>query len=127
MPLASGLLTGKFTKNATFEADDHRHFNRQGEGFDRGETLSGVPFETGLAAVEEIKSICPAGVPLWQFAWRWILMFDAVTSTIPGAKRKSRVEPNVAAANIPSLSEAAMQKIREIYGHYLRDIVDHGW
>src|SRR5690606_24101735 len=87
VPLASGLLTGKMTRQTTFAADDHRNYNRHGEAFDVGETFSGVDYETGLEAVDRIKAILPEGVPLAQFALRWILMFDAVSCAIPGAKR----------------------------------------
>ncbi len=86
VPLASGMLTGKLTAKSSFEADDHRAFNRHGESFDRGETFSGVDYETGLKAVDELRALVPAGWSMPQFALRWILMFDAVTCTIPGAK-----------------------------------------
>ncbi|HSB67318.1 MAG TPA: aldo/keto reductase, partial [Anaerolineales bacterium] len=84
VPLASGMLTGKFTPASRFAADDHRSYNRDGEAFDRGETFSGVDYEVGLQAVEELKAICPAGLSMTQFALRWILMFEAVTCAIPG-------------------------------------------
>jgi len=89
VPLASGLLTGKLSASSTFASDDHRNFNRYGESFDRGETFSGVDYDTGLAAVEEIRSLVPDGVSMTQFALRWILMFDAVTCAIPGAKKSA--------------------------------------
>ena len=94
VPLASGLLTGKLRRDSTFAADDHRNFNRRGEAFDVGETFSGVDYETGLAAVEEIRQLLPAGVSMSQFALRWILMFDAVTCAIPGGKRAEQVADN---------------------------------
>ncbi|HZW05244.1 MAG TPA: aldo/keto reductase, partial [Anaerolineaceae bacterium] len=98
VPLASGLLTGKLNRTSTFAPDDHRAYNRQGESFDRGETFSGVDYETGLRAVEAIKRLLPAGASLTQFALRWILMFPAVSCAIPGARRPAQVEENVSAA-----------------------------
>ncbi len=127
VPLASGLLTGKLKPDSIFAPDDHRAFNRQGEAFDRGETFSGVDYETGLRAVEELKAICPAGMSLTQFALRWILMFDAVTCAIPGARRPSQVEENLAAADLPPLSEETMAQVRSIYDRHIRDLVHHYW
>jgi aryl-alcohol dehydrogenase-like predicted oxidoreductase len=127
VPLASGLLTGKMKRDTAFEADDHRSFNRYGEAFDRGETFSGVDYETGLQAVEELRSLVPEGYTMAQFALKWILMFDAVSCAIPGAKRPSQVDDNAAAADMPALSEATMQRTREIYDQYIRDQVHHRW
>ena len=127
VPLASGLLTGKMTRQTTFDPDDHRQFNRYGESFDRGETFSGVDYETGLAAVEEIRKLVPAGATMAQFALRWILMFDAVSCVIPGAKRPSQAEDNVRAADLPPLSEEQMAAIRDIYDRYIREQVHHRW
>lgn len=127
VPLASGLLTGKLTKTSTFAPDDHRAFNRRGEAFDRGETFAGVDYETGLQVVEELKGMLPPGVSLTQFALRWILMFDAVTCAIPGARRPAQVEENVSAADLPPLSEETMQKIAEIYNARIRPLVHHYW
>ena len=95
VPLSSGMLTGKFNKDSKFEEDDHRKFNRNGEEFDKGETFSGVDYDLSLKAVEELKAICPKGMSMTQFALKWILMFDAVTCAIPGAKRKNQVEENI--------------------------------
>jgi len=127
VPLASGMLTGKLTFKSTFEADDHRAFNRHGESFDRGETFSGVDYETGLKAVEELRALVPAGWTMSQFALRWILMFDAVTCAIPGAKNPAQAEDNVRAADLPSLSDEAMEKIRTIYDSQIRDLVHNHW
>jgi aryl-alcohol dehydrogenase-like predicted oxidoreductase len=127
VPLASGLLTGKMTPQTTFESDDHRTFNRHGEQFDAGETFSGVDYATGLAAVEELRGIVPPGATLAQFALRWILMFDAVTCAIPGAKRPSQAEENIRAADLPPLTEAQMAKVREVYDKYLRPAVHQRW
>ena len=127
VPLASGMLTGKLNFKSTFEADDHRAFNRHGESFDRGETFSGVDYETGLKAVEELRALVPAGWTMSQFALRWILMFDAVTCAIPGAKNPAQAEDNVKAADLPSLSSEAMEKIRTIYDSQIRDLVHNHW
>jgi aryl-alcohol dehydrogenase-like predicted oxidoreductase len=127
VPLSSGMLTGKFKPDSTFSSKDHRAFNRFGEAFDRGETFSGVDYETGLKAVEELKQICPPGMSLTQFALRWILMFDAVTCAIPGAKRPSQVEENFATADLPSLSGETMRQARAIYDQYIRNLVQHYW
>lgn len=127
VPLASGLLTGKLTRDTTFAEDDHRAFNRYGESFDQGETFSGVDYDKGLQAVEELKQIVPEGTSLVQFALRWILMFDGVTCAIPGGKRPAQVEENVAAADVPALNETQMMKVREIYGRYVRAQVHHRW
>lgn len=127
VPLASGLLTGKMTRSSQFEADDHRAYNRHGESFDRGETFSGVDYETGLEAVDELRKLVPAGVSLTQFALRWILMFEAVTCAIPGAKRPSQAEQNVAAADLPALSGETMAAVKDIYERRIRPLVHHYW
>ncbi|HXY61419.1 MAG TPA: aldo/keto reductase [Nitrospirota bacterium] len=127
VPLASGMLTGKMTKTTAFSRDDHRAFNREGQAFDRGETFSGVDFETGLGAVEELRPLVPSDATLAQMALRWILMFDAVTCAIPGAKHPKQVEDNVRAADLPLLSDSAMRKIREIYDRRIRSQVHHLW
>jgi len=127
VPLSSGMLTGKLKLDSAFDADDHRFFNRHGESFDRGETFSGVPYEVGLQAVEELKAICPPGISLTQFALRWILMFDAVTCAIPGAKRPSQAQENFSAADLPPLSPETMAAVRAIYDHSIRPLVHHYW
>jgi aryl-alcohol dehydrogenase-like predicted oxidoreductase len=127
VPLASGLLTGKMTRQTKFSADDHRKFNRHGEAFDRGETFSGVDYETGLQAVEELKRLTPKDASVSQFALRWILMFDAVTCAIPGAKRPDQAEQNVRASSLPRLSRATMLKVEAIYNKYIRPEVHHRW
>jgi aryl-alcohol dehydrogenase-like predicted oxidoreductase len=123
VPLASGLLAGKITSQTKFPADDHRNFNRQGQAFDMGETFSGVNLETGLKAVEELKTIVPQGATLAQIALRWILMFDSVTCAIPGAKRLGQVDENVEAAVLPPLSTETMVKVQAIYDRLIRDEV----
>jgi aryl-alcohol dehydrogenase-like predicted oxidoreductase len=127
VPLSSGMLTGKMTAKTSFEADDHRQGNRRGEWFDRGETFSGLDYETGLQAVDELRSLVPAGMTLAQMALRWILTFPEVTCAIPGAKRPSQVEENVAAADLPPLSEETMMQIRAIYDRLVRPQVHHYW
>ena len=127
VPLASGLLTGKMNRASTFDADDHRKYNRYGESFDRGETFSGVDYETGLRAVEELRSLLPEGASMAQFALRWILEFPAVTCAIPGAKRPAQVEDNLAAADLPPLSPETMAKVGEIYRRLIREQVHHYW
>jgi len=127
VPLASGMLTGKLKPADTFASDDHRAFNRHGEEFDRGETFSGVDYRIGLQAVNELKAICPTGMSMAQFALRWILMFEAVTCAIPGAKHPAQVAENFAAADFPPLSEENMVQIRSIYDRHIRDLVHHYW
>ena len=127
VPLASGLLTGKMTRESTFASDDHRNFNRYGQAFDRGETFSGVDFETGLEAVEELKKLVPEGATLAQLALRWILMFDAVSCAIPGAKRPDQAEDNVRAAELPPLTDAQMAEVQRIYDTMIREQVHHRW
>jgi len=127
VPLASGLLTGKLTSDSTFSADDHRAYNREGASFDRGETFSGVDFELGLQAVEELRQLCPPGMTLVQFALSWILMFDAVTCAIPGAKRPEQAEENFSAADLPALSDETMAAVSSIYDRLIRSSVHHYW
>jgi aryl-alcohol dehydrogenase-like predicted oxidoreductase len=127
VPLASGLLSGKMSADREFASDDHRNFNREGQAFDRGETFSGVPFETGLEAAEELKELVPEGYTLAQLALRWILMHPAVSCAIPGVKRPDQVEDNLAAAEMPPLSKETMDRIREIYAHRVRPEVHHQW
>jgi aryl-alcohol dehydrogenase-like predicted oxidoreductase len=127
VPLASGLLTGKMTPNTEFPADDHRNYNREGEAFDRGETFAGVKYETGLKAVDELRPLVPKSWTMAQFALRWILMYEAVTCAIPGAKRPAHVEDNAEAADLPPLSGETMEKIQEIYDRRIREEVHHYW
>jgi aryl-alcohol dehydrogenase-like predicted oxidoreductase len=127
LPLASGLLTGKLTAQSTFDKDDHRSFNREGAAFDKGETFSGVPYELGLEVAEELKRIKPAGMTMAQFAMRWILMFDAVTCVIPGAKRPSQEEENAATADLPPLSKGVMEAVRQLYDRKLRSLIHPQW
>ena len=127
VPLASGLLTGKFNSQTQFAANDHRMYNRHGEAFDQGETFSGVDYETGLQAVEALRPLVPQGATMAQLALRWILMFPEVTSTIPGAKSPEQAENNVKAAELPPLSDETMQRVREVYDTYIRSQVQDRW
>jgi len=127
VPLASGLLTGKLKADSTFAEDDHRRFNRNGERFDKGETFSGVPYDVGLEAVEEMRKLLPAGATLSQLALRWILMFPEVTCTIPGAKTAEQARDNTAAASLPPLSAATMSAVKEIYDRRIRPHVQDSW
>jgi aryl-alcohol dehydrogenase-like predicted oxidoreductase len=127
VPLASGLLTGKLTRDSKFAADDHRNFNRHGESFDMGETFSGVDYNTGLEAVEEMRALVPNGVSMTQFALRWILMFDAVTCAIPGGKTPQQVADNCAASDLPPLTDKAMAEVKRIYDQKIRAAVQNRW
>jgi aryl-alcohol dehydrogenase-like predicted oxidoreductase len=127
VPLASGLLSGKMGADRQFDEGDHRSFNRNGEAFDRGETFSGVDFETGLRAAENLKELVPERHTLAQFALRWILMHPAVSCAIPGGKNPAQVEDNVAAAALPPLSEEAMRRAEEVYDDSIRPEVHHLW
>lgn len=119
VPLASGLLSGKFSASTEFGKDDHRTFNRNGEAFDKGETFSGVPYQKGLAAVEELKKLFPPDTNLAAVALRWILMFDEVSCVIPGASNPGQVGSNLQAANLPQLSETQLSSIKAIYSQYI--------
>ncbi len=127
VPLASGLLTGKMNRESQFAKDDHRNFNRHGEAFDQGETFSGVDFDTGLEAVDELRKLTLEGMSLPQFALRWILMFDAVTCAIPGGKNPQQVQDNAAAADLPALSDEVMAKIKAIYDEKVAPQVHQRW
>ena len=127
VPLASGLLTGKLTAASTFAADDHRQFNRNGESFDKGETFSGVPYDVALEAVEQLRPLVPSGMSMAQFALRWILMFDAVTCAIPGAKTEQQARDNVRAALLPPLDDQTMAAVRVVYDDLIRAHVHDTW
>ena len=127
VPLASGLLSGRFTRDTEFPAADHRAFNRDGAGFDRGETFSGVDYEVGLSAVERLKPLVPRGATLAQFALRWILSFEAVSCVIPGARRPDQVAANAAASDLPPLDAATLAAVQEIYDDAIRPLVHQRW
>jgi aryl-alcohol dehydrogenase-like predicted oxidoreductase len=127
VPLASGLLTGKMSKDTKFEKSDHRNFNREGAAFDRGETFAGVDYQKGLQAVEALAKIKPEGFSMAQFALKWILMHDAVSCTIPGAKRPVQVEDNCRSSDLPDLSGQVMDGVRGIYEKYVKADVHQRW
>jgi aryl-alcohol dehydrogenase-like predicted oxidoreductase len=127
VPLASGLLTGKLAATTTFAADDHRAYNRQGESFDRGETFAGIPYEVGLAAVEELRPLVPEGWSMAQVALRWILAHDGVSTTIPGAKTPEMARANAAASDLPLLPPDTMDAIRAVYDARIRPYVHTRW
>ena len=127
VPLASGLLTGKLRGDSTFAADDHRAFNREGQAFDKGETFSGVPYAVGLAAVERLRPLVPPGATLTQLALRWILMFEAVSCAIPGAKTEDQARDNAAAAALAPLSPGAMAAVQGVYDEMIRPHVHGSW
>jgi aryl-alcohol dehydrogenase-like predicted oxidoreductase len=127
VPLSSGMLTGKMRPDSAFAQDDHRTFNRQGEAFDRGETFSGVDYATGLKAVEELRPLVPQGMSMAQFALKWILMHQAVTTTIPGAKYPEQAEDNIRAVDFQPLNPQTMQKVTDLYTNMIRPLVHHYW
>jgi aryl-alcohol dehydrogenase-like predicted oxidoreductase len=127
VPLASGLLTGKFRRDTAFDAGDHRLYNRHGEAFDVGETFAGVPYEAGLDMVEELRPLVPEGATLAQYALRWILMADAVSTTIPGAKNAGQAEANIRAADLPALSETEMDRLQALYETRIKELVHQRW
>lgn len=127
VPLASGLLTGKMTRNTTFSESDHRMFNREGQAFDKGETFAGVDFEKGLDAVEELKQIFSGSEPLAARAIRWVLMFEEVSCIIPGASNFHQAEQNLGAAGFPPITSEQMRRVEEVYEQYIKDQVHHRW
>jgi aryl-alcohol dehydrogenase-like predicted oxidoreductase len=127
VPLASGLLAGRFTRSTEFPAADHRSFNREGARFDKGETFSGVDYATGLDAVERLRSLVPPGVTLAQFALQWILSFAAVSAVIPGARRADQVRDNAAAADLPPLPARTIAAVQEVYDDLVRPLVHDRW
>ncbi|MDQ1726173.1 MAG: hypothetical protein QOK14_218, partial [Frankiaceae bacterium] len=127
VPLASGLLTGKYSVTTEFPADDHRNYNRSGESFDVGETFSGVPYEVGLAAVERLRPLVPGGATMAQWALRWILAADAVSVIIPGARNAEQARANAAAADLPALSEEDLKTVKAVYDADIRPHVQARW
>lgn len=127
VPLASGLLSGRMAPDTRFDAEDHRNFNRHGEAFDAGETFSGLDYDTGLAAVEALRPLVPAGQTVAQLALRWILMHPAVTCAIPGGRRVTQIDENMAAADLPPLSPVTMKALADIYDRYARPTVHGRW
>jgi aryl-alcohol dehydrogenase-like predicted oxidoreductase len=127
VPLASGLLSGRYTADTTFAANDHRNFNRHGEAFDVGETFAGVPYDVGLAAVERLRGLVPEGQALAQFALRWIIDQPGVSTVIPGARNAAQASANTTAASLPPLSPEALAGVRETYDELIRPLVHDRW
>ena len=127
VPLASGLLSGKFTRDTHFDRSDHRNYNRHGEAFDVGETFAGVPYEMGLAAAEELRALVPPDATMAQFALRWILMHNGVTVTIPGAKNIGQARENAAASELSPLSPETMGRVATVYEQRVKPFVHQRW
>ena len=123
-----GVWPGVFNRlSTTFASDDHRAFNREGAAFDKGETFSGIDYETGLKAVEALRVLTPEGMSMAQMSLRWILAFPAVTCAIPGARRPTQVDENVAAADLPPLTDDTMAAIDAVYAAHIQSLVHHAW
>lgn len=127
VPLASGLLTGKMSASTAFSADDHRAFNRNGEAFDKGETFSGVPYDVALDAVEDVRQYVSGDATMAAFALRWILMADAISVVIPGAKNPEQAQANARASDLPALSDETMAAIKAIYQQKIAPWVHQRW
>jgi aryl-alcohol dehydrogenase-like predicted oxidoreductase len=127
VPLASGLLTGKFDTKTTFDAQDHRNFNRNGDAFDKGETFSGIDYDLGLKAVDELKALFPENENLAPIALQWILSFNEISCIIPGASKESHVLSNLSVYNLPKLSSEKISEMNKIYEKYIKQAVHHLW
>jgi aryl-alcohol dehydrogenase-like predicted oxidoreductase len=127
VPLASGLLSGRYDEHTTFDASDHRTFNRRGEAFDVGETFAGVPFEIGVKAARELSELVDDGSTLAQFALRWVIDQPGVSTVIPGARNPEQVAQNIAAAALPPLRAAQRDGVRDVYDRLIREHVHHRW
>ncbi|MGW4543690.1 aldo/keto reductase [Streptomyces chartreusis] len=127
VPLASGLLSGKYTKDTVFPANDHRAYNRHGEAFDQGETFSGVDYDSGVEAAVEFAGLVPEGYTPAQLALRWIIEQPGVTTVIPGARSPEQARANAAAAGLPELSHATLTAIRDLYDRRIKEQVENRW
>ncbi|MDQ1617859.1 MAG: hypothetical protein QOE19_428 [Actinomycetota bacterium] len=127
VPLASGLLSGKYDESTTFAADDHRSYNRDGQAFDVGETFSGVPFEVGVRAAREISRHTPEGATTAQLALRWVIDQPGVSTVIPGARKPDQARGNAAAADIAPLTDEVLQALRDVYDESIREHVHDRW
>jgi aryl-alcohol dehydrogenase-like predicted oxidoreductase len=127
VPLASGLLAGKYDEGTTFAADDHRTFNRHGEAFDVGETFSGVPFDVGVSAARKVGALTPGGATTAQLALRWIIDQPGVSTVIPGARNAAQARANASAADLASLPGETLEELREIYDTDIREHVHSRW
>ena len=127
VPLASGLLSGRYDEHTAFAPDDHRSYNRHGEAFDVGETFAGVPFEVGLAAVRELKTLLDPGLSLAEFALRWVIDQPGVSTVIPGARNPEQVRANAASAALPPLRDDQLAGVQDVYDRLLRPLVHDRW
>jgi aryl-alcohol dehydrogenase-like predicted oxidoreductase len=127
VPLASGLLSGRYTMDTVFAADDHRNYNRNGDAFDVGETFSGVDYLTGVEAAAEFAGIVPAGITPAQAALRWVIQQPGVTTVIPGARKVEQARANSTAAEVPALSDATLAAIADLYDRRIRAQVHDRW
>ncbi|MEU9750671.1 MULTISPECIES: aldo/keto reductase [Streptomyces] len=127
VPLASGLLSGKYTKDTVFAADDHRSFNRHGEAFDQGETFSGIDYTTGLSAAAEFSALAPEGATPAQTALRWIIQQPGVSTVIPGARSVVQARANAAAGSLAPLSQSTLEAVRDLYDRRIRAEIHHRW
>jgi aryl-alcohol dehydrogenase-like predicted oxidoreductase len=127
VPLASGLLSGRYGPDTTFAADDHRSYNRHGEAFDVGETFSGIDYATGVAAAREFAALVPGGIPPAQAAVRWVIQQPGVTTVIPGARNQEQARQNAAAAQLPPLADPVLAAVRDLYDRRIRGQVHHRW
>jgi aryl-alcohol dehydrogenase-like predicted oxidoreductase len=127
VPLASGLLSGRYDEDTTFAPDDHRSYNRHGEAFDVGETFSGVPFDVGVQAARELKDVAGRDTPLARFALRWVIDQAGVSTVIPGARNPEQARANAQAAAMAPLSDEQLRGVREIYDRLIREHVHHRW
>ena len=127
VPLASGMLTGKFDADTTFDKGDHRNFNREGEVFDQGETFSGIDYETGLEAVDRLRSIFPEDLNLVHIALKWILMFEEVSTVIPGVSKIEQPYSNLETLAMRDLTEEEMESVKTVYDELIRPQVHHRW
>ncbi|MBT8230482.1 MAG: aldo/keto reductase [Bacteroidia bacterium] len=127
VPLASGLLSGKYNRNTSFESGDHRSFNRQGEVFDQGETFSGVDYETGLNAVQALRAIFPDDLAMANIALKWILMFEEVSCVIPGVSTTDQLHSNLDSQAMRNLLDKEMKSVKEVYDEYIKPSVHHRW
>jgi aryl-alcohol dehydrogenase-like predicted oxidoreductase len=127
VPLASGLLSGRYDEHTTFPADDHRNYNRAGEAFDVGETFAGVPFEVGVAAARALADVSDPGITLAQFALRWVIDQPGVSTVIPGARNPGQVTQNVASAALAPLRPDQLDGVRDVYDRLIRPHVHDRW
>ncbi|QUQ67279.1 aldo/keto reductase [Kutzneria sp. CA-103260] len=127
VPLASGLLSGRYTRESVFGADDHRNYNRRGEAFDVGETFSGVDYETGIEAAQEFAALVPSGVTPAQAALRWIIQQPGVSTVIPGARNVEQAQANAAAAAVPELDADTLKAVADLYDRRIRPLVHDRW